>query len=724
MTVDNFKDANKLEINLTQKDNVWLKDIYNEFKKAEKIETGKSLEELDLLKNNVRNEVVYIMEYGEWYLIESWDTISHINAMLPKWYSIKISNPRKLLSNSNIRVTVKNNKLLINWEIENSSSIRWGLDATAKENFDLYKASKWAKECFMSYDNEKKVFIAENGDLIIDSRNIDTLDELKQKTIEYREIKADEKAIKIAEEVGITYDEKTNMYISNNWKFMTTRDSIKDAYELKLKIIEYRETIANEQAERWANESDCIYDKVQKQYSYNNSELLIDRDKIKTLKDLKIIIADYKENLANDKAYSIADNLKDKGVLYDSEKQLYIFNWGELVCSRNSIETIEDLENKIDEFIRTKESSKKEVVVEKTKFIEYKVKKWDMLWNIIRHNFQDLWLPNNKNSSIWQYYNDNKNEIISTNNLKMDRKWNPIIRIWQNIKLPTLYIENNDASIDPLENTSTLEKTKQILDNLTKELISWKKTEANSENPWEQQVTSVEKISIKKKIEPIEQESKDVAYNLKDKIKESLLEDQQISEKNILWIDIRERKYGIQEIIVYMRLLWPIKRIFQSNKWKEDQQNIWFHELTNSKENYLFRLFLMSIQEDMTNIFINTRKKDEYNEYNIHYTINKNPETFERSFQSQEKNWEIYFEEITSEIELGKADLQRKMSDHWLNVTFMFPTSFAEKIIVDWYKTYLYKCKYREPNNKEDLIWKFYINKDWELKKFLETKKS
>gem|GEM_PF-3445625 len=42
-----------------------MKTIYNEFKKAEKIETGKALEELDLLKKGVRNEVVYIMEYGE-----------------------------------------------------------------------------------------------------------------------------------------------------------------------------------------------------------------------------------------------------------------------------------------------------------------------------------------------------------------------------------------------------------------------------------------------------------------------------------------------------------------------------------------------------------------------------------------------------------------------------------------------------------------------------------
>lgn len=730
MTVEDFKNENRLEINLTQKDSIWLKTIYNEFKKAEKVETGKALEKLDLLKNNVRNEVVYIMEYGEWYLVESWDTISHINAMLPKWYSIKIFNPKYLLSDSNIRITVKNNKLLINGQIDSSSSIRWGENEEAKNSFDDYKASKWAKNCFMTYDNEKKVYIAEEGKLVISCNKIRTLEELKQKTIEYRERKADEKATKIAEEAGVIYNREKNIYITEKWNFTTNRDNIKNAYELKSKIVEYIELMANKQAKIWAIESGALYNEKKKQYSYNNLKLIINRDDISSLEELKQLLHDFDEKIAEKLAYNIANALKDKWIVYDSKSQLYVYNWWEFMCSRNLVSTISELEEKIDAYIKEKKASiatTKEIKekIDVPKFIDYKVKKWDILWNIIKHNFQNLWMEDNKNKNIWNYYNENKEVIIATNNLRLDRKWNPIIIIGQNIKLPTLQIENKETSTEDsqknLPTSKEVEQMNELVDKLLpKEIIINKD---DSQNIWDK------KPSISKKDTFLEGTSEEIYIDkLKNRIKEIILQDNNLSEKNILGIDVKEKEYGIHEIIVYMRLIWPFKRIFKSNiwinsensDWKKNKQNMWLHELSDSKQNYFFRIFLNSIKkEDMKNITIRMPEKGIYKvNYNLYWEIG-----FKKIFQIQEKNWKTNFKEVTELVELQKAELQRKMIEHWLNVIFIYPTSFAEKVIIDWYKTYLYKCKFKEPENEQILIWKFYVNKDWELKQFFETKK-
>ncbi len=735
MPIEDFKDKSKLEETLTKKDSVWLRDIYNELKKAEKKETNISLEELNLLKSDISNEVVYIMEYGDGYLVEKWDTISHINAMLPKWYSIKITNPKKLLSDSSIRVTVRNNKLLINGKIEKKSSIRWGENEESKKNFDIFKYWKWAKECFMSYDQEKNIFVAENWELIINGNTIHNLQELKRKTEEYREKKADNKAKKIADEAGVVYNKEKNIFIAENWKIKIDRDQISNAYELKRKIIEYKEKKADDKAEEIADKSGITYDKEKNIFVAENWELIISRKDISNIEQLKKIIYEYREKKADDKAEQISISLKDQKIIYDKEKKLYIYNWWEFMCSRDFIKNANDLKRKITEYLIEKEKSMKKVEKQKPKYLEYKVKKWDFLWNIIKHQSHKLWLKHSKNKNIKDYYLKNKKDIISINKLRSDKKWNPIIKIWQVIKLPILKtkkISVNQNSQDTATNKKWINSTGTIIeDMLPKDIIPNIKTNQQNKSPVSSpQDKNSEHSVAKQQIKPEINLSKNIEKNdkvskLKIDVKNYILQDGNISEDDILWIDIEDkdsstkwevnRKYSIQNIIVYMKLFWLTKRLFQTDIWEEET----FHELINSEQNYHFRLFLKStIEKNIKNVFI---REKWFWKFVLHYSLDWFKWFFERNFITKKKNWNYIFEEISDEKEIKKIELYKKMSNFWLENISMYPISFVDEIVVDGYKTFLYRCEYTDPNNNKENEGYFYIDKNWKLKEFIKT---
>lgn len=440
MWLDQYKNKQLQTKSLETQDSLWVKDIYDELKKQEKLaldeETQNSLKDL---KIDLSLELAYILEYGNWYLVEKWDTLSHINALLPEWFSLSVPDPKKLQSGKHIRVIVENwivyVKRIITKDKEEIeikeqiswSKIVWWSNEQSKAKYETYRLSRWASDCEMILDELNWKFIAENWELIIPIEEVKSLDDLRAKTQQYREKKADEKALTFISQLqDFDYNKDTNEFYSKDWKIVIPREQVKDFQELKDLIAVKVEELHNNQAQDFANRALIQYKQDSKQYFIPWFEVYIHRDIVKSLDDLLNIINIETEKYLNSQWKQFALQL---WIEFDETKKAYIIPNMNATIVRDDVKSFEELKSKYDEIISRQSKSKLE-------FLDYSVKSWDWMIKIIINNWKDLWLENNSRKVVLEYYNNYKNDIVNSNNLKLAKNWDPIILVNSSLKLP------------------------------------------------------------------------------------------------------------------------------------------------------------------------------------------------------------------------------------------------------------------------------------------------
>ncbi|MEF2175722.1 MAG: hypothetical protein V3575_04575 [Candidatus Absconditabacteria bacterium] len=447
MGLDQYKDKNFQTNTYETQDSKGVRDIYDELKKQEKLaldeETQNSLKEM---KIDLSLELAYVLEYGNGYLVEKGDTISHINALLPEGFSISVPDPRKLQSGKQIRVIVEKGVVYVKKiitkdkrEIEvkeevTGSKIVWGKDGQSKATYETYRLSRWAKDCEMQLDEKNGNFIAEGGQLIIPIGEVKSLEDLRAKTYEYRENKADEKALSFVSQLqDFDYNKDTNEFYSKDGKIVIPREQVKDFQELKDLIAIKVEELLNNQAKDFANRALVMYKEEEKQYFITGLNVSIPRDNIKSLDDLVNLVNietnRYLDNQANEFALKL-------GIDFDEAKKAYIIPNMNATIVRDEVKSFEELKLKYDEITSRQEKPKLQT-------FEYSVKSGDGLIKIIMNNWDKLGLDSSSRKDVLDYYNNYKQEIVDSNSLRVSKNGDPIILLNSTIILPVHGVEKS-----------------------------------------------------------------------------------------------------------------------------------------------------------------------------------------------------------------------------------------------------------------------------------------
>lgn len=514
MWLDQYKDKKFQTNTYDSQDSRWVKDLYEELKQQEKLaldeQTKNSLNELKL---DLSLELAYILEYGNWYLVEKWDTLSHINALLPEWFSLSIPDPKKLQSGKQIRVfvekwivyvkrvVIKDKKEIEIKEQISWSKIVWWTDEKSKATYQTYRLSRWATDCEMQLDEENWKFIAENWELIIPIDEVKSLEDLRAKTQDYREKKADEKALSIAKQLEeFDYNIDSNEYFSNDWKIVIPRELANDLKELKGLILVKREELLDNQAIDFASKASIIYKKDLKEYFISWYNVTIPRDNIKSLDDLMNIINIETERYLNNQWKDFALKL---WIDFDETKKAYIIPNMNATILRDDVKSFEVLKVKYDEIISRQSKPKLE-------FFDYSVKSWDWMIKIIINNWQQLWLESNSRKNVLDYYDNNKKEIVESNGLKLSKNWDPIILLNSSLRLPVLGSDKSplESKKVPSQEVLPQEKKKESLTTKDKPI-----TQTDLNLPKEEKIYSTNSQS-----QPIENEKKSSVNETKTKV--------------------------------------------------------------------------------------------------------------------------------------------------------------------------------------------------------------